>query len=364
MFEIDSAFQGEEGLEKMLAAKEADRPYALAFVDVRMPPGWDGIETIRRLWEADSDLQVVVCTAYSDYSWDETIQKLGQSDRLLILKKPFDPIEIRQLACALTEKWNAVARERKLVAELRQAEQEQRAYASSLETVNRALETSNMAAARASEMKTDFLVHLSDEVHQRLEHVLERVEGLRGPGVTRGRNAGFPGGDHRPEPPPDEGPGRHHGHHADGVRVVADRDPALLAPGDRPQRARGDAPPGRRRQALDGAALWRSGAGVHLQLAGAFPPDPGPPGQERDQVHEGRGRPDPAWRPSPPATGRTPSCVARFPTRASASRATSTGACSSPSPARRPARPSRPAVRAWAWRCPSASPGCWAGTCG
>jgi len=178
-FEIDSAMQGEEGLQMLLQANAEGRPYALAFVDVRMPPGWDGIETIRRLWEHDQDLQVVVCTAFSDYSWDETIDVLGQSDRLLILKKPFDPIEIRQLACALTEKWNAIVRERELIENLTKAEQEQRAYASSLETVNRALETSNMAAARASEMKSDFLLHLSDEVHQRVNNVLERIEVVR-----------------------------------------------------------------------------------------------------------------------------------------------------------------------------------------
>lgn len=178
-FEIDSALQGEEGLQRLLQANAEGRPYALAFVDVRMPPGWDGIETIRRLWENDQDLQVVVCTAFSDYSWDETIEVLGQSDRLLILKKPFDPIEIRQLACALTEKWNAIVRERELIQNLTKAEQEQRAYASSLETVNRALETSNMAAARASEMKSDFLLHLSDEVHQRVNAVLERIECVR-----------------------------------------------------------------------------------------------------------------------------------------------------------------------------------------
>lgn len=77
----------------------------MAFVDVRMPPGWDGVETAAHLWEAAPDLQVVICTAYSDYSWDEMIGQFGTNDRLVILKKPFDNIEVLQLACALTEKW-------------------------------------------------------------------------------------------------------------------------------------------------------------------------------------------------------------------------------------------------------------------
>lgn len=104
-FEIDSAFQGAEGLECVRQARAEGRPYALAFVDVRMPPGWDGIETTAQLWQVDPDLQVVISTAYSDYSWDEMIAKVGQSDRLVILKKPFDNIEVSQLAHALAHKW-------------------------------------------------------------------------------------------------------------------------------------------------------------------------------------------------------------------------------------------------------------------
>src|SRR5260221_7750020 len=104
-FEIDSAFQGKQGLERVQQAMESGHPYSVAFVDVRMPPGWDGIETTAKMWKVDPDLQVVICTAYSDYSWDEMIAKVGQSDRLVILKKPFDNIEVLQLANALTEKW-------------------------------------------------------------------------------------------------------------------------------------------------------------------------------------------------------------------------------------------------------------------
>ena len=94
-FEVDSAFQGEEGLARVKAAVAEGRPYALAFVDIRMPPGLDGVETVSRLWEVDPDLQVVLCSAYADYSWEEMTQKLGLSQRLLILRKPFDAIEAR-----------------------------------------------------------------------------------------------------------------------------------------------------------------------------------------------------------------------------------------------------------------------------
>lgn len=110
-FEVDNAMQGQEGLELVVAAGQRGRPYAMAFVDVRMPPGWDGIETIQRIWRVDPAIQIVLCTAYSDYSWAELSRTLGESDRLLILRKPFDKIEVRQLVVALCEKW-ALLRER------------------------------------------------------------------------------------------------------------------------------------------------------------------------------------------------------------------------------------------------------------
>jgi PAS domain S-box-containing protein len=104
-FEIDSAYQGQEGLARLDWSLAEGRPYSLAFVDVRMPPGWDGIETITRLWQSYSKLQVVVCTAYSDYSWSDIQRRLGQSDNLLVLKKPFDNLEVIQLAHTLSRKW-------------------------------------------------------------------------------------------------------------------------------------------------------------------------------------------------------------------------------------------------------------------
>ncbi|MGC3957341.1 MAG: response regulator [Verrucomicrobiota bacterium] len=112
-FEIDSAYQGQEGLALVQKAVAEGRPYSLAFVDVRMPPGWDGVETIEHIWKKYPELQVVICTAYSDHSWGDIITRLGKSDSLLILKKPFDNVEVLQLAHALTKKW-VVTRQAKM----------------------------------------------------------------------------------------------------------------------------------------------------------------------------------------------------------------------------------------------------------
>jgi diguanylate cyclase (GGDEF)-like protein len=104
-FDIDSAHQGQEGVAMAERARVEGRPYAMAFVDMRMPPGWDGLKTIEHLWATDPDVQVVICSAHTDYDWTEVVQRLGHSDRLLVLRKPAEPIEVLQCATALSRKW-------------------------------------------------------------------------------------------------------------------------------------------------------------------------------------------------------------------------------------------------------------------
>lgn len=103
--QVDSAHQGQEGIDMVRAALEEGRPYSLAFIDVRMPPGLDGIQTTKKIWELDPEIQVVVCSAYSDYSWQDIIHELTHTSRFLVLKKPFESIEVRQLAATLHQRW-------------------------------------------------------------------------------------------------------------------------------------------------------------------------------------------------------------------------------------------------------------------
>jgi CheY-like chemotaxis protein len=105
VFELRFADQGQVGLHMVEQSVAARAPYALAFVDMRMPPGWDGLLTIEQIWKADPNIQVVICTAFSDHPWREIAARLGKTDRLLILRKPFDAIEVEQLAVSLTCKW-------------------------------------------------------------------------------------------------------------------------------------------------------------------------------------------------------------------------------------------------------------------
>jgi diguanylate cyclase (GGDEF)-like protein len=135
-FEIDSALQGQEGVERVRQALAEGRPYAMAFVDMRMPPGWDGLETIQHLWEVDPHVQVVICSAHADYDWTEVVARLDHSDKLLVVKKPFEAIEVLQCANALTRKWD---NERTLRQQVEQLEQVVEARTQGLEAANKQL---------------------------------------------------------------------------------------------------------------------------------------------------------------------------------------------------------------------------------
>ena len=105
LYQVDSAFQGRDAVTMVEQSLAEGQPYAVAFVDIRMPPGWDGIHTVRRIWEIDPEILIVLCSAYSDYAWEDIVRELGRTDRFLILRKPFENVEVRQFTAALTERW-------------------------------------------------------------------------------------------------------------------------------------------------------------------------------------------------------------------------------------------------------------------
>lgn len=148
-YDIEDAYQGEQAVEMVQQREQADTPYAVIFMDVRMPPGMNGIKAISNIWGINPHIEVVICSAYSDYSWDEIVQKLGNTDRLLFLKKPFTPVEVKQMVHSLVIKWNLNYQNRHLIENL---EHEVKARTKQLEDLYIELEVANRVLEEKNKM--------------------------------------------------------------------------------------------------------------------------------------------------------------------------------------------------------------------
>ncbi len=177
VYEVDSAFQGQEALKMVDKAEKEGKPYALIFMDVRMPPGWDGIETIGRIWVKHPYLEMVLCTAYSDYTWDDIVEKLGCTDKLLFLRKPFDSVAVQQMALSLIKKFNLGEQARHYVSNLEQEVQQRTLQLQDLlhemESKNAQLSSSNDELKHAA--LHDSLTGLPNRIlfHDRLEQAIK-----------------------------------------------------------------------------------------------------------------------------------------------------------------------------------------------
>ncbi len=179
-YEVDVASQGEEAARLCAHAVRDGAPYRVAFVDMRMPPGWDGLRTIQELWMVDPRLEVVLCTAYSDHSLDDITRALGGTEHLLILKKPFDSVEILQMTRTLCAKWQLARQAEGRLSEL-SAKVQARTHAlersvADLGAANQALEHAMIEAGAASRAKSEFLTNISHELRTPLTAILGYAE--------------------------------------------------------------------------------------------------------------------------------------------------------------------------------------------
>ncbi len=168
-FTVDCVFTGAAGLARLQEELQQGRQYTVAFVDVRLGAGWDGLETTERLWQADPHLQVILCTAYSAYSWRDLFERFQRCDQLVILKKPFDAVEALQLATALSEKWRLEGEARRRVAHLEKTIDDQQH--------NRALAEAQFSAVLAERNRLAREIH--DTLAQGFASILLQLESVK-----------------------------------------------------------------------------------------------------------------------------------------------------------------------------------------
>ncbi len=166
---IDDAYQGEEAVSMADTASDEGLPYSLIFMDVRMPPGMDGLQTIKEIWKNHPDTEMVICTAYSDYSWEQIVQMFGQTDRLLFIKKPFDSVSVRQIALTLTTKWDL---DRKIRHHVDDLESEVSKRTSELSEMVDNLRRLKEEAEDANQAKSQFLANMSHEIRTPMNGII------------------------------------------------------------------------------------------------------------------------------------------------------------------------------------------------
>ncbi len=181
LYQIDDAMQGEEAIEMVDRAEQEGYPYSLAFMDVRMPPGIDGVTAIERIWQKHPHLEMVICTAYSDYSWDQMLQKLGRTDHLLFIKKPFDGVAIKQIALSLTTKWEINCKNMIYMNNLESEVEKRTAELRSIMERQTELKEKAESATRA---KSEFLANMSHEIRTPMNAVIGFGELLKSTGLT------------------------------------------------------------------------------------------------------------------------------------------------------------------------------------
>ena len=171
-FDLKCAAQGQEGCQLIEQANDIREPYSVVFVDISMPSGWDGLETIKQIVKIDKNIQIVLCTAYSDYTWTELVTAVVGSEHLLILKKPFDHLEVWQMACCLSEKWflNKQTKEKVKLLELSYdiIVKSNENYKSLIKNSETAVEKKKMAV----EAKAKFLANMTHEIRTPMTAIL------------------------------------------------------------------------------------------------------------------------------------------------------------------------------------------------
>ena len=186
-YEVDVALQGVVGVEMVKAALNSGRPYSVALIDMRMPPGIDGLETAREIRRIDPNIFIVFVTAYSDTTIEQINQVIGYG--VLYLEKPFSNEPLKQIVRLLDQQWVAAQRHKR---PLRLEADDGRTVVGEEDTVDDTFIDDSLRALfeeRLASLKIELEQALQTTEWSALYQVAHNIKGMGGsfgyPGLTR-----------------------------------------------------------------------------------------------------------------------------------------------------------------------------------
>jgi signal transduction histidine kinase/PleD family two-component response regulator/HPt (histidine-containing phosphotransfer) domain-containing protein len=193
-FDLTLCHQGNEAVEAVKISLEENQPFSVAFLDVRMPPGPDGIWTAEHIRELDPNIVFVIVTGYADADPKEISARVPPVQKLFYIQKPFHPQEIYQLSSALAAKWHMEGNLKKIHerleskfqqkdSELKRSNEELQQEINERKRAEKELFKAKEEAEKANRAKSEFLANMSHEIRTPMNGILGMLQVLRETGL-------------------------------------------------------------------------------------------------------------------------------------------------------------------------------------
>lgn len=96
VFDVTACSQGDDAVTIARAASRDGQPFDVVILDVRMPPGIDGVQAGRAIRSFDPNIEIVFVSGYSDVPRAELEKRVPPAMKLHCFSKPISFMQLAQ----------------------------------------------------------------------------------------------------------------------------------------------------------------------------------------------------------------------------------------------------------------------------